>query len=65
MWLWVLEQAEHPAALAVTGQNNNPQELSWILTQLGVVLFFYFLVAPVSSIISQLMKFVTIYILIC
>ncbi|XP_004504572.1 NAD(P)H-quinone oxidoreductase subunit L, chloroplastic isoform X2 [Cicer arietinum] len=42
----LLALAEHPAALAVTGQNNNPQELSWILTQLGVVLFFYFLVAP-------------------
>lgn len=42
----LLALADHPAALAVTGLNNNPQELWWILTQLGVVFFFYFLVGP-------------------
>ncbi|CAK8578319.1 unnamed protein product [Lathyrus sativus] len=42
----LLALAEHPAALAVTGANNHPQELSWILIQLGIVLFFYFLTAP-------------------
>lgn len=44
----LLALADSPAALAVTGLNNNPQELWWILTQLGVVFFFYFLVGPVS-----------------
>lgn len=48
-WLYLYKQAEHPAAsLAVTGANNHPQELSWILIQLGIVFFFYFLTAPVS-----------------
>ncbi|XP_058735618.1 NAD(P)H-quinone oxidoreductase subunit L, chloroplastic [Vicia villosa] len=43
----LLALAEHPAAsLAVTGANNHPQELSWILIQLGIVFFFYFLTAP-------------------
>ncbi|CAI8617276.1 unnamed protein product [Vicia faba] len=42
----LLALAEHPAALAVTGDNNNPQELSWILIQLGIVSFLYFITAP-------------------
>ncbi|KAM6589165.1 hypothetical protein CsatA_011770 [Cannabis sativa] len=37
-------QVEQPA-FAVTGVNNE-QELSWVLIQLGVVGFFYFLVMP-------------------
>ncbi|KAI5385324.1 hypothetical protein KIW84_072067 [Lathyrus oleraceus] len=35
----LLALAEHPAALAVTGTNNHPQELSFILIQLGIVFF--------------------------
>ncbi|KAI5381317.1 NAD(P)H-quinone oxidoreductase subunit L, chloroplastic [Lathyrus oleraceus] len=42
----LLALAEHPAALAVTGTNNHPQELSFILIQLGIVFFFYFITAP-------------------
>jgi len=55
---WVFEQVEEPV-LAVTGENNRP-ELSWVLTQLGIVLFVYFLVVPVSYFLSKLFKFVLI-----
>ncbi|MED6182846.1 hypothetical protein PIB30_032639 [Stylosanthes scabra] len=41
----LLALAEQPA-LAVTGENNHPVELTWILTQAAVVFFLYFLVAP-------------------
>lgn len=60
--MWVFEQAEQPV-LAVTGENNRP-ELSWVLTQWGIVLFVYFLVVPVSSFLSKLVKFVLIIYLI-
>ncbi|KAF7808672.1 NAD(P)H-quinone oxidoreductase subunit L, chloroplastic [Senna tora] len=40
----LLAFAEQPA-LAVTGVNNQP-ELSWVLIQLGIVLFGYFIVMP-------------------
>jgi hypothetical protein len=45
--MWLFEQAENPVALAVTGENNR-QELTSILIQLGIVLFFYFIASPVS-----------------
>ncbi|KAK2437888.1 NAD(P)H-quinone oxidoreductase subunit L, chloroplastic [Trifolium repens] len=41
----LLALAENPAALAVTGENNH-QELTSILIQLGVVLFLYFIASP-------------------
>ncbi|PON62746.1 NAD(P)H-quinone oxidoreductase subunit L [Parasponia andersonii] len=40
----ILATAEQPA-FAVTGVNNE-QDLTWVLIQLGVVAFFYFLVMP-------------------
>ncbi|KAF4360847.1 hypothetical protein F8388_015170 [Cannabis sativa] len=40
-----LNQKVEQPAFAVTGVNNE-QELSWVLIQLGVVGFFYFLVMP-------------------
>ncbi|KAI9082169.1 hypothetical protein K1719_035909 [Acacia pycnantha] len=40
----LLALAEQPA-FAVTGVNNEP-ELSWVLIQLGIVLFGYFIVMP-------------------
>ncbi|KAK7368539.1 hypothetical protein VNO80_10566 [Phaseolus coccineus] len=40
----LLALVEEPV-LAVTGENNRP-ELSWVLTQLGIALFVYFLVVP-------------------
>ncbi|KAK7399916.1 hypothetical protein VNO78_11113 [Psophocarpus tetragonolobus] len=40
----LLALAEQPV-LAVTGENNRP-ELTWVLTQWGIVFFVYFLVVP-------------------
>ncbi|XP_027341771.1 NAD(P)H-quinone oxidoreductase subunit L, chloroplastic [Abrus precatorius] len=40
----LLALAEQPV-LAVTGENNQP-ELTWVLTQWGIVLFIYFIVVP-------------------
>ncbi|KAK7359492.1 hypothetical protein VNO77_01452 [Canavalia gladiata] len=40
----LLALADHPV-LAITGENNRP-ELTWVLIQLGIVLFIYFLVVP-------------------
>ncbi|XP_029128471.1 NAD(P)H-quinone oxidoreductase subunit L, chloroplastic isoform X2 [Cajanus cajan] len=40
----LLALAEQPV-LALTGENNRP-ELTWVLTQWGIVLFVYFLIVP-------------------
>lgn len=48
--VWKLEQkVGEPSANAVTGDNNHEVPLTWILTQLGIVGFFYFLVFPVRK----------------
>jgi len=41
-------QIEQPA-MAVTGVNDE-EDFTWILIQLGIVAFWYFLIMPVSEI---------------
>lgn len=44
----IITQVVSEPALAVTGVNNE-EDFVWVLIQLAICAFFYFLVAPVSE----------------
>jgi hypothetical protein len=44
-----LFKVEAPAALAVTGENNNDEDLVTTLIYAAILAFGYFIVAPVSK----------------